>query len=421
MWDWFTDWLEKPGILQDGINWIAKWMGKIWDWVKKPFEWIGEKISAIFESDIWDQMGAIVKEMIKGFLFPLTTLSKVYNYLKDEFDKKVSNLPVIGPIYKGIKGLITGVHEGTLAEGLEKSLEGKGYQRKGKTPKEKAEEETGSRRSNIGAYTNQAAETVTKEKKKSWWKFWEDDEEEEKAIATKAEAGKKKAMTRAQMRRLKRRLPLIQAQAVLQELGIQKARTSRGLLSEVYESGRWRKATPAEAERAKQIETSVARKLGFINWRHPGEVHVLSDTAEDPDNPGYDLRGRKRPGKMSKSISAISASDIIPSEVYGTRSLRDINAKKTEAVEKKMTSEAMKEAIENERMLAEIEAFEKVGNKLESSHKQTTAAVIQNTNVLAANTNNSSISTGVGGGGGGNRNFSSGPNFAGDVVACNIK
>ena len=432
IWDWFTDWLEKPGILQDGINWIAKWMGKIMDWIKKPFIWIGEKISSIFESDIWDQMGVIIKDMIKGFLFPLTTLSKVYNYLKDEFDKKVSDLPVIGTIYKGIKGLITGVQKGTLADSLEESLQDKGYQRKNKGPKPiEVPEETStpkSSRDNTGAYKTQTAEIAQEEKKKSgkkksWWKFWEDDEEE--SVAAKANSGKKKAMTRAQKRRLKERLPLIQAQAVLQELGFKEARKRLGLLSEVNENGRWRKATPDEAERAKQIEISVARKLGFINWRHPGEVHVLSDTAADPDNPGYDLKGRKRGDRkpsMAKSISAMAATDIIPSEVYGTHGPKDIGGKKTDAVQKKMNTEALKQAIQNENEQAAVLAFEKMGDKLQSSHTQATAAIIQNTNVVSSSNNSNAVNNGGGGGGGGGRkSFSSGPNFAGDVVACNIK
>jgi len=124
---------------------------------------------------------------------------------------------------------------------------------------------------------------------------------------------------------------------------------------------------------------------------------------------------------MAKAISTLSETDIIPSEVYGTHAPKEAATKKSDAAMKKMTAEAQARAIENEKEMAAVEAFEKIGNKLQSSHNQTTAAVIQNTNVISSSNKNSIVNGGGGSGSGGRKSFSSGPNFAGDVVACNIK
>ena len=122
VWDNFKDWWERPGIIQTAMKWIGNMMGTIFDYVKKPFVWLGKKIKAMFGDEIWIKMSAVAKEVAFNLMFPIIGLRKVFTFLKNQFIEKISNLPVIGAIFRKVMSTVKDIHEGTLASKLDTAL-----------------------------------------------------------------------------------------------------------------------------------------------------------------------------------------------------------------------------------------------------------------------------------------------------------
>lgn len=118
----FKDWLQKPGIIQTAMKWIGGMMSTIVGYIKMPFIWIGKKLKALFGDEIWSKMAALAKEVAYNLMFPIIGIRKVFTYLKNQFVEKISNLPVIGAIFKKVMSTVKDIHEGTLASKLDAAL-----------------------------------------------------------------------------------------------------------------------------------------------------------------------------------------------------------------------------------------------------------------------------------------------------------
>jgi len=122
VWESFKTWWEKPGLVQSAMKWIGGTMATIFGYIKMPFVWIGKKLKNMFGSDLLDKISKTVKVVLYNMMFPIVGMKKAYTYLKDKFIEKVSNLPIIGAIFKKVMSTVKDIHEGTLASKLESAL-----------------------------------------------------------------------------------------------------------------------------------------------------------------------------------------------------------------------------------------------------------------------------------------------------------
>lgn len=134
--------LTFPGkLFKEGLksSWVLmKHLGK------KFLSWLGSFFSSEEEGgkggllyDVKEGMKIMgegfrnaIKEAIHWLLTPVRLLSSLFKNAGLWIDENISKIPIIGGIYraakatyKGVKGFVTSVHEGTLAENLEKSLQ----------------------------------------------------------------------------------------------------------------------------------------------------------------------------------------------------------------------------------------------------------------------------------------------------------
>jgi len=121
--DAFVEWWKKPGILQSVMGFITNTFSTIFDYIKKPFIWLREKIKTVLGDEMWDKISKVVKVVIYNLMFPLITIQKAFTFLKNNFVEKMSGLPIIGKIFTGIMTTVKDIHEGNLASKLEKSLQ----------------------------------------------------------------------------------------------------------------------------------------------------------------------------------------------------------------------------------------------------------------------------------------------------------
>jgi hypothetical protein len=121
--DSFKKWWKRPGILQGIMGFITTTFSTIFDYIKKPFIWLREKIKTILGEEMWDKISKVVKVITYNLMFPLIAIQRAFTFLKNNFVEKMSGLPIIGRIFTGIMTAVKDIHEGNLASKLEKSLQ----------------------------------------------------------------------------------------------------------------------------------------------------------------------------------------------------------------------------------------------------------------------------------------------------------
>ena len=111
-------WLSGPGVvgwiwakIKAFFSWIAKQIGKVFDtiasWIKK-----------FFSKDFWKDVKTFLGFMVR----PFSNIVYIFKHLGTWIDNYLSDLPLIGRIYKGLKKFTGQVSAGTFAESIDKTL-----------------------------------------------------------------------------------------------------------------------------------------------------------------------------------------------------------------------------------------------------------------------------------------------------------
>jgi uncharacterized protein with PIN domain len=194
---YIDDWLSGPGFIGTMWDKFKGFVGGIIDKVGGFFGAIGTAFSEFFAKIDFQTIKEFAQKALLNLMFPLVGFMKAFRSVRDWADKKIEAIPIIGPMYKKAKGVISDVNEGTLASKLESALESTQQQDEPKV---------------VTHFNNRS--------------------------------------TRQQLTRLRDKNIRLSKQRIMDSLGATAIRMQYGRLSEVMENGRWRRATPEEIQMA---------------------------------------------------------------------------------------------------------------------------------------------------------------------------
>jgi len=106
------NWLSGPGFI-----------GYIWSMIKGVFGWIRDKI--VYAVEWWKSLFNVkkIQEVLMMFMHPFSGIVTAVKMLGSWIDKTVSNIPIIGKLYKLSKKSVGKIDSMTLAKDLDEALD----------------------------------------------------------------------------------------------------------------------------------------------------------------------------------------------------------------------------------------------------------------------------------------------------------
>jgi len=110
VWSSIDEWLSE-----------SSWFGEVWGAIKGWFSGIWKSITGVMT----DGLAEKAKTFILNAIWPWPLIVQTYRELGQMADDWVSGLPVIGKIYKKVKGAVKSIRSGNMSESLKRALDGK--------------------------------------------------------------------------------------------------------------------------------------------------------------------------------------------------------------------------------------------------------------------------------------------------------